>query len=168
MLVDGNTFRENIIVELNKIFEDSDTCKQIENGIYLFTEKEAKQKDIICSFQNMYFSMIYKDKFRSIWFHMRQYPELIEKIKNNVISPDVLAFQTHQELVPENWKDIIERKIQRNKHKYELNKQGVSKQFKCKNCKKRETTYYQMQTRSADEPMTTFVTCLSCQHNWKC
>ena len=45
MLVDGNTFRENIVVELNKIFEDNIIGKQIENGIYLFTEKEAKQKE---------------------------------------------------------------------------------------------------------------------------
>jgi hypothetical protein len=25
-----------------------------------------------------------------------------------------------------------------------------------------------MQTRSADEPMTVFVSCLSCNRNWKC
>lgn len=31
----------------------------------------------------------------------------------------------------------------------------------------RKTTYYQMQTRSADEPMTTFVTCVNCGNRWK-
>ena len=30
--------------------------------------------------------------------------------------------------------------------------------FKCARCKKNQCTYFQMQTRSADEPMTTFVT----------
>ena len=39
--------------------------------------------------------------------------------------------------------------------------------FKCGKCKQRKTTYYQMQTRSADEPMTTFVTCLVCENRWK-
>ena len=39
--------------------------------------------------------------------------------------------------------------------------------FKCGKCKQRKTTYYQMQTRSADEPMTTFVTCLNCDNRWK-
>ena len=29
-------------------------------------------------------------------------------------------------------------------------------------------TYYQLQTRSADEPMTTFVTCINCGNRWKC
>ena len=39
--------------------------------------------------------------------------------------------------------------------------------FKCGKCGKNETTYYQMQTRSADEPMTTFVTCSNCGKKWK-
>ena len=30
-----------------------------------------------------------------------------------------------------------------------------------------KTTYTQAQIRIADEPMTTFVTCLNCNHNWK-
>lgn len=40
--------------------------------------------------------------------------------------------------------------------------------FKCGKCKSKKTTYYQMQTRSADEPMTTYVTCLNCGQHWKC
>jgi len=40
--------------------------------------------------------------------------------------------------------------------------------FKCGRCKSMKTTYYQMQTRSADEPMTVFVSCLNCERNWKC
>ncbi|KAL6123462.1 hypothetical protein ACLB2K_075984 [Fragaria x ananassa] len=40
-------------------------------------------------------------------------------------------------------------------------------QFKCGRCGKRKTTYYQMQTRSADEPMTTYVTCVVCNNRWK-
>jgi len=61
-------------------------------------------------------------------------------------------------------------------------------QFKCGKCKSVKTTYYQMQTRSADEPMvrtplcylvytllltflsfqTTYVTCKGCGNRWKC
>ena len=35
-------------------------------------------------------------------------------------------------------------------------------------CRTYKTTYYQLQTRSADEPLTTFVTCLKCNKRWKC
>ncbi|AFZ80812.1 transcription elongation factor S-II, putative [Theileria equi strain WA] len=40
-------------------------------------------------------------------------------------------------------------------------------QFRCFKCKSSDTVYHQMQTRSSDEPMTTFVTCLKCQNRWK-
>lgn len=40
--------------------------------------------------------------------------------------------------------------------------------FQCRKCKSKKTRYYQMQTRSADEPMTTYVTCLQCSTRWKC
>jgi len=39
--------------------------------------------------------------------------------------------------------------------------------FKCGKCKCKKVTYYQMQTRSADEPMTTFFTCIGCGAKWK-
>jgi len=37
-----------------------------------------------------------------------------------------------------------------------------SSEFKCRKCKSEKTSVSQAQTRSADEPMTTFVTCLEC------
>lgn len=39
--------------------------------------------------------------------------------------------------------------------------------FLCGKCKQRKCTYYQLQTRSCDEPMTTFVTCTVCANKWK-
>lgn len=39
--------------------------------------------------------------------------------------------------------------------------------LKCGKCKKRNCTYNQLQTRSADEPMTTFVVCNECGNRWK-
>jgi DNA-directed RNA polymerase subunit M/transcription elongation factor TFIIS len=48
----------------------------------------------------------------------------------------------------------------------EKDQQGTS-MFKCGKCKLNNCTYFQMQTRSADEPMTTFVCCLNCSNRWK-
>lgn len=39
--------------------------------------------------------------------------------------------------------------------------------FTCGKCKAKECTYTQLQTRSADEPMTTFVYCMACGNRWK-
>ncbi len=40
--------------------------------------------------------------------------------------------------------------------------------FTCKKCHSKNTTYFQMQTRGADEPMTNFITCLDCKNQFKC
>lgn len=59
--------------------------------------------------------------------------------------------------------------------KLELQREEAAKQdenyeglFKCGKCKSKKTDFYQLQTRSADEPMTTYVTCKECGHRWKC
>ena len=40
-------------------------------------------------------------------------------------------------------------------------------QFKCRRCRLYKTTYVELQTRSADEPMTVFVTCHKCAIQWR-
>jgi transcription elongation factor S-II len=37
----------------------------------------------------------------------------------------------------------------------------------CRKCGGNKTTFYPMQTRSSDEPMTLFVTCLTCGKRWR-
>ena len=39
--------------------------------------------------------------------------------------------------------------------------------FKCGKCKGNDCSYFQLQTRSADEPMTTYVWCSGCGNRWK-
>lgn len=39
--------------------------------------------------------------------------------------------------------------------------------LQCKLCGGKKTLYYQMQTRSADEGMTTFYTCAGCGNRWR-
>jgi transcription elongation factor S-II len=45
---------------------------------------------------------------------------------------------------------------------------GATDTFKCGKCKQRKTVSYQKQTRSSDEPMTTFVFCVMCGNRWRC
>ena len=44
---------------------------------------------------------------------------------------------------------------------------SVSSQLKCGKCGMRKVSYTQAQTRSADEPMTTFCECMNCGNRWK-
>jgi len=65
------------------------------------------------------------------------------------------------------WKDRIERKIKRDNLKFTNTIKASTDMFTCNKCKSKQCTYYEMQTRSADEPTTVFVTCLNCGKNWK-
>jgi len=68
---------------------------------------------------------------------------------------------------PARWRAIIEKTIEQEKATYSREK-TASIHMHCSSCKcKTKCDYYQLQTRSADEPMTTFVTCLECGKRWK-
>ena len=45
-----------------------------------------------------------------------------------------------------------------------VNSEGM---FQCVKCRSKATSYYSLQTRSADEPMTNYITCHNCSYNWK-
>ena len=72
-----------------------------------------------------------------------------------------------QMLFPDLWESIIVKNIKKMAMLGKEMKGQGSSMFKCGKCKKNNCTYFQMQTRSADEPMTTFVTCLECFNRWK-
>ena len=61
----------------------------------------------------------------------------------------------------------MDEKYNRDKYLYEPKLEAMTDQFKCGRCKSRKCTYYEMQTRSADEGMTIFVTCINCGKRWK-
>ena len=141
-------------------------AKQLEEGIYNHTVKEATSRKVMISFDNAYFKLIYKDRVRMIWLHLKKHPEQIEKLKTQEISVEQFSDFTHQEFAPDLWAPYIKRKQFIDKNKYE-NPKKISSEFTCRKCKSNNCSHYQMQTRSADEPMTTFVSCQDCGHRWK-
>ena len=83
------------------------------------------------------------------------------------MTPDEFAGTTEVDRNPERWTDILQKVFERDKARYSK-KVTASIMMYCSGCKRKtKCDYYQMQTRSADEPMTTFVTCLECDKRWK-
>jgi DNA-directed RNA polymerase subunit M/transcription elongation factor TFIIS len=164
---DSEKFRNNVINTFKKVVDDEKLSKNLEIGIYNFTIKESDQRSVVKKWDNPYFVLIYLDRFRSIFLNLKS-KGLIESLKSKKIKVESIAYATHQELQPTKWKQLLEEKMERDKNKYDR-KNDVNSNFQCinKKCKSNNCTYYQLQTRSADEPMTTFVTCGDCGHRWK-
>ena len=78
-----------------------------------------------------------------------------------------MAFMTHQEMNEDIWKELLEKKMKRDANKYTNNIQASTDMFTCRKCKSKRCTYYEIHTRSEDEPATIIVTCLECGKNWK-
>lgn len=168
---DSENFRENIRNKLMLFSKnDSEEIKKLfinlEIAIYNFAIKESNQRKIVKKWENPKFVQIYTDRLRSIYLNLKN-GELLNALLLNEISPEQLAFMTHQELNPERWKALIERKMKRDNSKLNTNVQASTDMFTCRKCKSKKCTYYELQTRSADEPTTIFVTCLDCGKNWK-
>jgi transcription elongation factor S-II len=71
------------------------------------------------------------------------------------------------DLNPGKWQDALEKAFAKEMNTLASQKSASITLF-CYRCKKQTSCdYYQLQTRSADEPMTTFVTCLECDKRWK-
>ena len=160
------SFRSNIKQMLNEILDDEKNSNNMEKGIFNYSLKEADQNRIVKKWDNKHFVQIYIDRLRSIMFNLKG--DILEHIKDGTIKPHIVAFMTHQELAPEKWSKLIEAKSKRDKNKFETNIAAATDTFTCRKCKGNQCTYYQMQTRSADEPMTTFVSCIACGTRWKC
>jgi len=161
-----DTFRLNIRKKLCEILHNEKNSSNLEKGIFNYTLKEADQRKVIKKWDNKQFVQIYLSHLRSIIKNLNK--EIIDNINNSVYKPHQVAFMTHQELNPEKWTEMIIAKSKRDKNKFEVNIAAATDTFTCRKCKQNQCTYYQMQTRSADEPVTTFCQCILCGNRWKC
>nr|GFC98141.1 transcription elongation factor TFIIS-like [Tanacetum cinerariifolium] len=112
-----------------------------------------------------------KLKYRSIMFNIKdaKNPDFRRKVLLGYVKPERILELTPEEMAS------TERQMEIGKIKEKalfdcergLPPKATTDEFRCGRCGKRKCTYYQLQTRSADEPMTTFVTCVNCDNHWK-
>jgi transcription elongation factor S-II len=84
------------------------------------------------------------------------------------IAPEELVRMSDQEMYPPKWKAISDQQLKDISRLDEENNNVVSDGlYTCGKCKENKCSYYQLQTRSCDEPTTTYVTCINCGNKWK-
>lgn len=166
-----NNFRTKLQLLFNtNMFENnlSVFAKDLEQGIFNWTIRESISKNVLRRWTNPYFVQIYLNRSRTVFYNLKNGSDVAKQVLNGQMYPHVFSGMTHQEMLMEKWETLIQKKMERDKNKFETNISSATDTFTCRKCKLNQCTYYQMQTRSADEPMTTFVTCLNCDSRWKC
>jgi len=113
----------------------------------------------------------YKSKIRSLYQNLKNKsnPKLRLRVLSGEIAAERFVVMTHEEL------KSAERRAEDDKIKTEnMNnamvpqaERSISTSLTCGKCGQKKVSYSQAQTRSADEPMTTFCECTVCGNRWK-
>jgi len=149
----GNKARDgcaNMLYKALALYEGSSPqaiskkASQIENEVYkLFQSVDGK----------------YKSKIRSLYLNLKDKanPHLRERVINDDISAAEFCQMSPTEMASEEKQEEFKKIKDKNLFlaRGAESQQAETDQFKCGKCKSRKCKYYQMQTRSADEPMTT-------------
>jgi len=138
--------------------ESSKVAVSIENALFK-AYGDAKNKDYI-------------QKFRSLFSNLKD--ALNDGLRNALFTGDLTA----EKLIQMSYEELANPKLQKERKELKEIQQEARRgdrhmrdatctMFTCFKCGQNKTTYFQLQTRSADEPMTTFVTCCHCGNHWK-
>lgn len=150
-------------IRQNKSAEDFEGLAAPED---LATELEEA---IFAEFKNTEFK--YKNRIRSRISNLKDVknPELRNNFIGGAIPVSKLAVMTSEEMASDEMKKLRSRFVKECIDDAQLTTvQGTKTDLlKCGKCLQKDCTYNQLQTRSADEPMTTFVMCNACGNRWK-
>ena len=157
----------------NKIKElDDIEINDLEIGIFNASLDYAIKKKIQLSWSNTQFQNIYNNISRSIYSNLLstsylKNKNLINRLKKKEFLPHELANMKKEDIYPEKWITIIEKEKLKLKEAYENKEVSMTDLIKCGKCKKNKISYQELQTRSGDESMTIFFTCLTCGNKWR-
>ena len=153
-------------------FLSAEEQEDFERGIFNHTLEEAARRGTRRVWDNPEFSTLYTIEARRCVANLdpKSYVgngRLLARLRDGEFLPHEIPFMTYAELYPEKWAEALEMALKKEAKMLTVDKSMATSMFKCSKCGKRECTYYEMQTRSADEQMTQFIRCLNCGKQWR-
>jgi DNA-directed RNA polymerase subunit M/transcription elongation factor TFIIS len=167
--------RDQVNAILEKRLEahlDEDILQELEKGIYNESLEEAGRHGVRRHWENPDFCDVYKIIARRVVANLDPSAyvgntRLLGRLREGEFDPSAVAGMSSRELYPEHWQALADEQLKRETTMLEGSKEVGCDFFKCKRCGKSRTRYWEMQTRSADEPMTIFIRCLNCGKEWR-
>ncbi|XP_059920664.1 serine/arginine repetitive matrix protein 1-like isoform X4 [Gadus macrocephalus] len=166
-LATGDTVRDKCIVMLsaalrtdNDFMEFGANCEQMAVDIEDHIYQEIRATD-----------MRYKNRIRSRISNLKdpKNPGLRRNVLAGYIEMTRIASMSAEEMASDELKQLRNVLTQEAIREHQMAKTGgtTTDLLQCSKCRKKNCSYNQVQTRSADEPMTTFVLCNECGNRWK-
>ncbi|MAR39645.1 MAG: hypothetical protein CMD22_03005 [Flavobacteriales bacterium] len=151
---------------------DHNIVKNLEIHTFNWAYRRSKELGDIPAENNRNHVQRYKHKFLSIMYNLKNSSNLKDRILGGELKTGAVINLSPQGLWPdgpcakmsEQIADIEMKKLHAANYMHDKDYKGL---FRCAKCRGYKTTFYQMQTRSADEPMTVFITCHTCNRRWK-
>jgi DNA-directed RNA polymerase subunit M/transcription elongation factor TFIIS len=169
---ESQPLRVQCIEALSFLDFPQEEIRSLERGIFEASFQYSQKQYIARNWKTPAFREVYRHILRSVLSNLHpQSPvgntRLLMRVKEGEFTLYEIPFMSSYEMFPEKWFALKDKLLQREQKILEGNKSRATDQFKCRRCQKRECTYYELQTRSADEPMTIFITCLNCGKEWR-
>ena len=156
---------------LGTLVTDETTFYKIEQAIFKKSMETANKEEIRKTWNSQGFRDVYLAVSRRIMGNLSpssyiQNKNLWSRYSANELTIDDIVRQNYLELCPERWQQMVDRQAKREQIQLEGDFSRATDKWICHGCKQRKCTYYELQTRSADEPMTIFIHCLNCNKRW--
>jgi len=141
-------------------------ARDMELGVFNAALDKADRRRVLRSWKDQRFVNIYKNTVLSVLSNL-QNEKLVTRMQEKEFAPHDVAFMKHENMCPEKWTARINERLRHEENMLNSARYVMTTQFTCGKCKKNECGFYEMQTRSADEPMTVFVNCVNCGNRWR-
>jgi DNA-directed RNA polymerase subunit M/transcription elongation factor TFIIS len=151
---------------------NKEEIEKLETSVFEVSYDSAVKLYVPKNWKSPQFCELYRQNIRSLISNIHpsspvNNQRLIKRVLDGEFELHRIPYMTSYEMFPEKWMELEDKLLIREQKILEGNKSRATDQFKCRRCNKKECTYYEMQTRSADEPMTIFITCLNCGKRWR-
>lgn len=134
----------------------SEEVQELNKYLTNFTNKYL----YVNSLPNEFFDEVFYSKLQDVNKALLEADLKTRLLQGEIKLEEVCDLPPHK-LMPNKWAELVHKKTVM---KDRLENLATTDNYKCPKCKKRKCTVSQVQTRSADEPMTTLVKCLECSH----
>ncbi|KAA8893675.1 transcription factor S-II, central domain-containing protein [Sphaerosporella brunnea] len=166
LAITGDATRDRLIgVLYNALCLESDATPD-----RILTLAKSLEADVFINHKKK-LELPYKKRIQTLYINLKdkKNPNLRKRVISGEISTGRLATMETHEMASEELQGQYKAIQEANLRESMVAKpeKSISDQLQCGKCGKKKVSYTQAQTRSADEPMTTFCTCEHCGNMWK-